>query len=169
MIRCVECGSHEPEGALFCSECGAALLKMEMGKKRDHLSITDEAAPSLRPRLLGQEIDPVVGVSEVTIVIPSSGRRLRKELKKKIAVGRSDPDMGHFPELDLTEDQGIQHGVSRHHADIENSSEGVVLLDRESRNGTYLNNYRLPPDLPYPLYSGDEVRFGTLLVYIFIE
>jgi pSer/pThr/pTyr-binding forkhead associated (FHA) protein len=74
-----------------------------------------------------------------------------------------------LPELDLTKDRGSDFGVSRLHASIQASNRGVVLIDLGSTNGTLLNNYRLPPDLPYPLHNGDEIRFGRLLVHVFFE
>jgi pSer/pThr/pTyr-binding forkhead associated (FHA) protein len=44
-----------------------------------------------------------------------------------------------------------------------------MLIDLESTNGTLLNNYRLSPHEPYPLHSGDEIRFGDLLVHLFLN
>jgi pSer/pThr/pTyr-binding forkhead associated (FHA) protein len=118
---------------------------------------------------VGQELNPVSAVSHITVVIPASGRRISLQLDDEIQVGRRDPAHNHFPALDLTEDQGSLLGVSRVHALIQASLEGVVLVDQGSANGTYLNGYQLPPQLPYLLHSGDEVRFGQLLVHFFLE
>ena len=169
MIRCKECGKLELSGALFCSECGALLLPDHAVGKAAPLPFIDALDNATTPGLVGQELNPVWEVSHVTAVIPASGRRIRLELNDEIRIGRSDPDNDHFPELDLTGDQGTALGVSRVHALIRCSREGIVLIDEESANGTYLNNYHLPPELPYPLHSGDEVRFGRLLVHFFFE
>lgn len=169
MIRCAECGKLEPSGALYCSECGALLLPDHAVGLAAPLPFTDALDSPSTPTLLGQELNPVSEVSHITVVIPASGRRIRLELNDEIHVGRNDPGNNHFPELDLTDDQGAALGVSRVHALIRSSSEGIVLIDEESANGTFLNGYHLPPQLPYPLHSGDEVRFGQLLVHLFLE
>jgi len=170
MIECPECGTYEPSGALYCSECGAFLLDEAAGGAGEQLPFaTDELMPAHKPMLLGQDLEPTAGVERITFVIPSSGRRLAMDVQETIYIGRADPENSYQPEVDLSEDGGAEHGVSRRHAVIESSPEGVVIADNNSTNGTLLNNYRLPPELPYPLQNGDEVRFGQLLVHIFLE
>ena len=169
MVRCRECGTYEPTGALYCSECGAFLLETEDEAAGAQLPFTDALTPPSAPTLVGQESQPMTEAQKITFVIPSSGRRVKRSLDQDIRIGREDPTTGHTPELDLTQDEGGVYGVSRFHAVIRRSGEGVVLIDRDSTNGTLLNGYRLPPDLPYPVHSGDEVRFGQLLVHVFLE
>lgn len=169
MTKCSECGRYEQPGALFCSECGAFLLPTEEDEAGAKLPFTDALAPPLAPTLIGQETNPATEAQVVTFLIPSSGRRVEMELDHEIQIGRADPDVQHHPELDLTEDEGDAHGVSRLHALIRRSDQGVVLIDDSSTNGTLLNGYRLPSELPYPIHSGDEVRFGQLLVHIFLD
>lgn len=169
MIRCGECGKLESSGALFCSDCGALLLPDHTVGQSAPLPFTDAADSGATPILVGQELNPLSEVNQITVVIPASGRRIRLALDDEIRVGRSDPNNQHFPELDLTEDRGSTLGVSRVHALIRRSPEGIVLIDEGSANGTFLNGYHLPPQLPYPLHSGDEVRFGQLLVHLFLE
>lgn len=170
MIECPECGAYEPSGALYCGECGAFLLDQAAGGAEEQLPFsTDELIKIQSPMLPGQGIEPTVGVDRITFVIPSTGRRVAMDIKETIHLGRPDPAKDHQPDLDLSEDRGAEHGVSRRHAVIESSPEGIVIVDKGSTNGTLLNNYRLPPDLPYPLHNGDEVKLGQLLVHIFLE
>ncbi len=170
MIECQECGAYEPSGALYCTECGAFLLDEDAGGGGELLPFaTDELIPTQNPMLLGQDMEPTVGAERITFVIPSSRRQVAMDIKETIYIGRADPANNYHPELDLSEDGGAEHGVSRRHAVIESSPEGVVIVDKGSTNGTLLNNYRLPPELPYPLHNGDEVKFGQLLVHIFLE
>ena len=168
MIRCAECNAPVLPGALYCNECGASLLT-EGGEAREAHPFLEKGAKLGRPRLVGQEINPTLEVEKITFVVPTSGRRLQLSLENQIRIGRADPSAGHEPELDLTGDDGAEEGVSRYHAVIRVFGEGVVIVDQESRNGTFLNGYRLPPELPYPLHSGDEIRFGQLLVHVFLE
>ena len=169
MITCRDCGSREPPGTLYCAECGACLLEEEVTFDGTLLPFADATSAVAEPPLLGQDLNPVIGAKSVTFVIPSSGRRVKLPLEGDILIGRADPSSQAVPELDLTADDGVEMGISRLHATINPSEEGVVLIDMGSTNGTLLNNYRLPPDLPYPLHSGDEVRFGHLLVHIFFD
>lgn len=168
MITCKECATTEPEGTLFCSECGHSFIKTNE-QSTAQLPFADSSDDPLPPSLLGQELDPVLEARQVTFVIPSSGRRISLNLQKDIQIGRSDPDQDIQPALDLTKDNGAEYGVSRLHAVIQVSHRGVALVDLNSTNGTLLNNYRLPPELPYPLHNGDEIRFGRLLTHIFFD
>jgi pSer/pThr/pTyr-binding forkhead associated (FHA) protein len=55
------------------------------------------------------------------------------------------------------------------HAAFQLSKQGVVLIDLGSTNGTSLNNARLPARQPFVVQSGDEVRFGDLLIHVFFD
>jgi pSer/pThr/pTyr-binding forkhead associated (FHA) protein len=50
------------------------------------------------------------------------------------------------------------------HARIDPSSEGWVLVDEGSTNGTYLNQVRLTA--PTPLRAGDQISFGRTSVEV---
>jgi pSer/pThr/pTyr-binding forkhead associated (FHA) protein len=88
-------------------------------------------------------------------------------VQDELRIGRASSEL--VPEVDLTDDDGAQKGVSRLHAKIQSVQEGLVLIDLNSTNGTLLNNHLLPPQEPYPLNSGDEIRFGDLLVHLFLN
>jgi pSer/pThr/pTyr-binding forkhead associated (FHA) protein len=168
MRKCRECGANEYEGVLFCQECGRSLIN-PADQSTAQLPFSESLLDPIKPTLLGQEVVPVVEAQRVTFIIPSSGRRVSVTMQDEIRVGRADPGQNVIPELDLTNDNGAEYGVSRLHATIQTSHRGVALIDMNSTNGTMLNNYRLPPELPYPLHNGDEVRFGRLLVHVFFE
>ncbi|HSM58754.1 MAG TPA: FHA domain-containing protein [Candidatus Sulfomarinibacteraceae bacterium] len=169
MIDCPSCDGHELPGALYCGECGEFLLAAEKEPDGTLYPFTNVPGPATEPSLLGQQVKQPVHADAVTFVIPSSGRRVRLSLAQEIRVGRRDHAAGVTPELDLAEDEGMDAGVSRLHATINSSAEGVFVVDQNSTNGTQLNDFRLPPELPYPLHDGDELRFGQLLVHVFLE
>lgn len=56
--------------------------------------------------------------------------------------------------------------ISRIHARIEQSEEGLCLIDCRSTNGTFRNGMRLTPGQPCLLHAGDEVAFANIR-YIF--
>jgi pSer/pThr/pTyr-binding forkhead associated (FHA) protein len=116
-----------------------------------------------------QALDPPEKPKQILFVIPGSRRRIELKLKHQIRIGRADPQANITPELDLTQDQGIENGISRLHATIQLAKQGVILMDLDSTNGTTLNKTRLPAQKPFLLKSGDEIKFGDLLVHIFFD
>lgn len=59
--------------------------------------------------------------------------------------------------------------VSRNHAEIEQTDQGVVLRDLGSRNGTYLNQQRLEANTDHVLKNKDLVQVGPLTFAISIQ
>jgi FHA domain len=50
--------------------------------------------------------------------------------------------------------------ASSHHAEIRPDQQGYLLIDTNSRNGTFVNEQRLAPQTPRLLISGDVIRIG---------
>lgn len=167
MIKCQDCGVAQHKGALFCGECGASLFN-PVQQSTGVLPFTQELGQP-PPSLAGQSLEPSALPMTITFFIPSSGRRVTLSNVYEVEVGRKDEVMGITPGLDLTVDDGAQSGVSRLHARILLTTQGAVLSDLNSTNGTLLNNFRLRAEEPYLLQSGDEVRFGHLLAHVFIN
>ncbi|HEU0003249.1 MAG TPA: FHA domain-containing protein [Ktedonobacteraceae bacterium] len=56
--------------------------------------------------------------------------------------------------------------ASSHHAEIRPDPQGYLLVDMNSRNGTFVNEQRLMPQTPRLLISSDMIRIGeTRLTY----
>lgn len=165
MITCRECGSPQEEGTLFCNECGRYLAETS-AKTTVVLPFSDFAKQAPQPPLAGFHPEPFAEPLSITFVIPSSRRRFNIEMTDQLRVGRPDYDSGIMPELNMAVYNADEMGVSRMHAVIQASNQGLVLIDLGSTNGTLLNNSPLSPQLPYPLKNGDEIRFGDLLVHI---
>ena len=93
-----------------------------------------------------------------------SGGELILEIIEGDSAGRQIPllgsvELGRDPDLDaaLEDDQ-----VSRRHARLTASGDGVVIEDLGSRNGTYVNDQ--PLEGPRRLAEGDLVRVGLTLL-----
>ena len=74
-------------------------------------------------------------------------------------VGRQDPKVGIFPEINLTDMK-----VGRRHAYLRNRQGTFTIEDLNSTNKTRLNGVTLIPNQEYPLNDGDLLRFGSVEV-----
>jgi pSer/pThr/pTyr-binding forkhead associated (FHA) protein len=97
-----------------------------------------------------------------------TGRKVLLSADREILVGRLDAAHGIFPELDMTADGGLEHGVSRRHARIYTRDGTCFVEDLDSTNGTFLNGERITPYLPYAFHDGDSLTFGTMKQQIHI-
>jgi hypothetical protein len=84
----------------------------------------------------------------------------------ELLLGRTDPDSGQIPDIDLSVYAGAEKGVSRRHASIIRRENNLNIVDNDTPNGTYLNGQRLVANQPRVLRDGDEVRLGHLVLRI---
>jgi len=77
--------------------------------------------------------------------------------QESVAIGR-----GTDCEIVLPERQ-----ISRHHAQIERDSEGYLLRDMGSKNGTYVNGKEVHGE-PYRLTDGDEIQIALCVKMGFV-
>lgn len=75
------------------------------------------------------------------------------------------------PDIDLDAISGVDYGVSRMHAVIRfnKSTERVYLIDMGSTNGTFINNFRLPPKLETIISDGDVIKFGKMVFKVYFD
>jgi len=148
-IYCTNCGHHNPDGANFCSSCGAPLASSSADRTlRLHAVDPSQDAP-------GPQDDVVVDLAQVesnagVLVVrsgPTAGQR--------ISLDRRLTRLGRHPQGDVTLDDIT---VSRRHADIERMDDGnYEVRDAGSLNGTYVNGERVDEAR---LANGDEVQIG---------
>jgi pSer/pThr/pTyr-binding forkhead associated (FHA) protein len=170
MITCPECQLQELEGTLFCSNCGAALLADdEQGKTRTMPFVKTAQTGASPAPLVGKRAQPAETARRIRFIIPLSGRQVTLPLRERLEIGRSDPRRDIAPDLDLSYDGGSEAGVSRLHAAIVLTAQGLAIMDLDSVNGTWVNNYRIPPRLPFAIDNGDELKLGELVIHVFYE
>jgi FHA domain/zinc-ribbon domain len=159
-LYCNRCGHRNPNGANFCSSCGAPLERS--GSAEDEPQPTTTATPAVvllpgegasEPFLLDPS-DLLYGVPTGGAVLvvtrgPNSGSRfvLAPEVGGVVTIGR-------HPESDIFLDDIT---VSRRHAEVRLNDGGFWAHDVGSLNGTYLNRERIDAA---PLSSGDELQVG---------
>lgn len=168
MVECPFCHASHVYNTIFCCECGTYLLKDSNSETTDSFD-TDELGwigevighPDFdASSQVGAEPDAIrlrIGPARQSIEMP---------LDKIIHVGRMDPAQTVLPEIDLSDYDVVDHGVSRRHARIMKQETRVVIEDLGSVNGTFLNGERLAAYLPKALNSGDLLQLGKLLIEI---
>lgn len=148
MIDC-PCGKQKiPTDTKICPYCGQLILRMSATRALNQAEEDD-----LTPRW---------GTEQRFSFDPNA--------IQQITLGRKDPDSGESPEVDLTASNAIDLGVSRRHASIiRKDTASLLVVDKGSPNGTYLNGTRLIANQPRILRDGDELRLGRLVLHIFYE
>lgn len=74
-------------------------------------------------------------------------------------IGRFDPSVG--KKQSSFEFSKIFKSISRIHALVENDSGVFKIIDLASSNGTFVNDWKIPPNTPFLLSPGTRVSFGS--------
>lgn len=117
-------------------------------------------------RLAGEidsHTEPVVGASEIKLIIPKSDVSISYNVNKTMRIGRASPHDIEKPDIDLNPYESIKT-VSRNHATISISNGTMMLTDIGSSNGTFVDGKRLKPNIAAKIQSGTMVRFGALII-----
>ncbi len=82
-----------------------------------------------------------------------------------LLIGRVSEPEEFYPDLDLSfyDPDGF---VSRRHAQVTKGSDGYLITDLGSSNGTTVNNVRLATNHPHPLRNGDRVKIGKVVLQL---
>lgn len=167
MQRCPNCNAEQFDGTIFCTDCGSG---MQAASRRETTTALNKASGSGSLSNVVEDIATITpvtsqpGLRRVVLVVINSGRRIELDTRDDILVGRKDHARGIFPDVDLGLDGGYDAGVSRRHAIISVREGGCVLEDLDSANGTFINGRRVLAQTPTAVHSGDEVKFGTLIL-----
>ncbi|MGI8701436.1 MAG: FHA domain-containing protein [Nocardioidaceae bacterium] len=160
MSYCTSCGSQNPESSRFCANCGHRLAPAD--RPVESTSTISFGGPDRGEmeddgRLTAEEqaaVDALPDGSALLVVQrgPSAGSRFLLDTDEVSA--------GRHPDSDIFLDDVT---VSRRHAVFRRTSDGFLVADVGSLNGTYVNRDRIDEVL---LSGGDEVQIGKYrLVY----
>lgn len=199
MIICNACRAELLDGSIFCDNCGAR-IDARIGSVASQIAPAPlasrveqagiKAAPSVSQVASnsgtiaasstglsgGLEDEETASLGALQVVILSTGRELSFPWneKRSLLVGRRDPGQGIYPDIDVTEDGGIESGVSRTHARVVMGvqtalpgSPAIPLLQVEdigSSNGTFIARQQIPAHRLIMIRNGEEVRFGRLTI-----
>jgi pSer/pThr/pTyr-binding forkhead associated (FHA) protein len=170
MIICPNCQHKELPGALFCSECGAQLVNVDILNTR---SIQRTATDQLDLRAdVPETLEKVIAVKNtepnVSLHIIESGQVLHLKDRKEFTLGRTVEGQPILPDVDLSPFDAFSLGVSRLHAAIRIVNREVVVTDLGSSNGTRVNGQKIVPHVDYPINHGDIIAVGKLKIQVII-
>ncbi|HEX2905351.1 MAG TPA: TIR domain-containing protein [Phototrophicaceae bacterium] len=119
-------------------------------------------------QLIANQTNGSVGLNQLMFVFPELKTIAKFSLsREKLFIGWYDPVRRRRPDIDLSNFQAEQHGVSRQHALLTCSDIGLTLTDIGSTNGTFIGQTRLKLMIPYPLKDEDLIQFSTLTTQIY--
>ena len=166
MPFCTACGSHNPDDANFCSQCGARIVAGSAttdpapgsGETTATIAVGIDKAETSDRQLSPIDAAAVdaLPTGHALLVVqrgPGSGSRFLLDLDV-VRAGRH-PDSEIFLD-DVT--------VSRHHAAFTRSGPTFTVADAGSLNGTYVNRDRIDEIV---LTDGDEVQIGKYRLVFF--
>jgi FHA domain len=167
MAICPTCGHDNTYGALVCAKCHTLLVEVQA----DQISTTlpnPLPAPEPEPAALRRPVRDatLLSAGSVALYIDRSEQPLVIEIAQQAILGRHTSDASMRPRVDLTPYGGYERGISRMHAVIRRTNDGLVAEDLASSNGSWLNDVKLQPYIPVPVRSGDRLRLGQLEIEI---
>lgn len=151
-MYCTHCGVALPADARFCPKCGTPVA----GEASGGAATTTAFEPLASEKYEGlddlPELEPGTGVL-VVVRGPSVGARF--------LLDRDVTTIGRHADADLLLDDVT---VSRNHAEVVRTADGMVLRDAGSMNGTYVAGERVDE---HTLSTGDEVQIGRFkLIFV---
>jgi len=163
-VTCPSCGADNLPGTLFCVQCGTYLPSG--GPLRTEPLPEQEDGRLARPRYGDGDQAERARTINIEVSVLDTGRKMLLSADREILVGRLDAAHGIFPELDMTMDGGLEQGVSRRHARVYTRDGTCFVEDLDSTNGTFLNEERITPYLPYAFHDGDALTFGSIRLQV---
>ena len=140
---CPECGTAAPDGANFCSNCGAPIGAPPADATTATYVI--DATGELKP----VDVDEMAAQAGALVIRSGGGR-----VGQSFPLGGERMTIGRSPDADVFLDDVT---VSRDHAVLVRRGGGWFLDDSGSLNGTYVNRRRIDS---HRLEDGDELQVG---------
>jgi hypothetical protein len=162
-LECPVCHAANPEGELYCHQCGALLAQVG--------DVPDEGDTRPLEANGGMHDTSYFGADTVLYLrVLGDERLIRLRIgTNEVMIGRTAPDSVMIPDVDLSPYQADSKGISRLHAALRRHDETLVLTDMGSLNYTYINGQRLHAHEVRVLHDGDEVRLGQLPLQVFFR
>jgi pSer/pThr/pTyr-binding forkhead associated (FHA) protein len=161
---CPVCKNKNDREAIICVHCGASLETYATDSAATRTTEVQQSPETLGKLLINELMAPANGIA---IYVESTPKPIFSSTDEEFVIGRKvDGKEASAGLLDLSGLGGYHLGLSRRHAMIRRTKSGYDVIDLSSSNGTWLNDERLIPNLPYPLTSGSELRLARLRLFV---
>ena len=153
-VYCARCGQASPEGARFCSHCGAPIMRAGAERPGESTSTISLGGTDLAD---GDYEEPLAEPAATEALPPGTALLLVKRgpnAGSRFLLDSELTTVGRHPGSDIFLDDVT---VSRRHAEFYRHGTGFVVRDVGSLNGTYVNRERIEET---SLNDGDEVQVG---------
>jgi hypothetical protein len=168
MPDCPTCGYDNPFGALVCAKCHTLLIKLE--GEQYTTTLPNPVAPALEgeaiPARHVARDTSALSADAIALYIDNADQPLVIDITQQAILGRYTPEASLRPRVDLAPYGAYERGISRMHATIRRTDNGLVVEDLASSNGTWINEVKLQPYIPTPLKSGDRLKLGQLEIEV---
>ena len=166
MITCPNCSNEEPQGAIFCTECGSKLVDPEglstatFGTTDLRILSTPTPAPSA---------PAPVSEAQVNLHVIRTGQILPLVGREEYTLGRISQGQSILPDIDLAPYDGYSQGVSRLHATLKLKENNLYIEDLGSSNGTRINDVKIDPHADQLVHHGDVISLGRFKIQALIR
>lgn len=138
-------------------------------KRLENLQFKEvEARPVLPKQFislpLGTHKNEYISWRITLISTDSANAPLNLEINDEITIGCRGART--FIDLNLTDYDAKDKGVSRLHAAFKPTNGRLYLIDKSSTNGTHVGTQRLVPERPHPIKDRDVIAFGNLFFMV---
>lgn len=158
-MYCNRCGHRNPDGANFCSSCGAP-LEQPGGHEQPTTVVfgPGDAGTDLGEDDVLVSLDDLPRGAGVLVVKRGPNAGTRYVLTEPMT------SVGRHPDSDLLLDDVT---VSRRHVELRRTTDGYTVRDVGSLNGTYLNRERIESEVR--VRHGDELQVGKFRLLFLTE
>lgn len=166
-VTCPNCKNEEPEGAIFCGECGTKLITSD-GLSTARIRATDTRL--VNPDVAPKQAAPVpVSEAQVNLHIIRTGQILPLIGREEFTLGRISQGQSILPDIDLSPYDAYSQGVSRLHATLKIREGYLYIEDLGSSNGTRVNNVKITAHNDHLVHHGDVVALGRFKIQALIR
>ncbi len=169
MAICPTCGFDNLYGALACAQCYNTMGMVKAGPDESTVPNPPDV-PKPQPLAHRRFTDSrIYGPNVVIMYFENISDPLVLHIARQAVLGRQAKEEMDQPRIDLTPYGVHSNTVSRLHAVIRRTEEGLFVEDLGSSNGTYINGKALTPFLPAKLQTGDVLLLGQFSLEIFFH
>ena len=123
--------------------------------------------PTQKPHKKSVSLPDEIEAGEIVLAMEGAEELIYVRDAEEVTLGRGDTvQRGRHVFVGLVAADDTGYGVSRKHASLYTSSNGIYLKDHNSTNGTWINGTRIPPETRQTITHKDVLKLGHLRVVV---